>query len=291
MTKTYASSELIVSKGNRIYHLDLHPDEIADDIILVGDPGRVAEISSRFDKIEVKRSNREFSTHTGTIGNKRLSVLSSGIGTDNIDIVVNELDALANINLEKRRDHPDHKALNLIRLGTSGALQADIPVDSFVISKYGLGIDGLAHFYNLPEGILESGAGDLFIDKTQWPDNRATPYLVRSSADIEQKFPAGIFRGITITAPGFYGPQGRQLRLSLREQNLNSRIASFSYQGYYASNYEMETSALYALGRALGHQVMTICAIIANRPAGAYSKDHKTAINNLIDLTLNQLTT
>lgn len=289
--RPYQNSELIITEDQSIYHLNLRPEDIADDIILVGDPGRVSEISSQFDHIELRKSNREFTTHTGYIGNKRLTVVSSGIGTDNIDIVLNELDALANIDLESRRDHAEHRSLNLIRLGTSGALHSSIEVDSFIISKYALGMDGLAHFYDLPANLTEQEAADTFIKHTNWSSDKARPYVIENSSELDNKFPGDIRRGITITAPGFYGPQGRQLRLPVKDSTLNSRMGEFSYNGYPVSNYEMETSALYALGKSLGHNTMTICAIIANRPAGTYSKDHKKTIKQLIDTTLNQLTT
>ena len=288
--KKYESSELIVTEQGGIYHLNLTPDQIAKDIILVGDPGRVHEISSRFDTIEHQVSNREFVTHTGYIGNHRLTVISSGIGTDNIDIVVNELDALANIDLQKRIDKQSHQTLNLIRLGTSGALKETVDVDSFLISKYALGIDNLALFYDLNEHIIDKEAVNEFVNQISWDPKLSEPYIIKSSDSLNDSFHENIQRGITVTAPGFYGPQGRKLRISPADPEQNNKLASFQWKQTPVTNYEMETSALYALGQQLGHKTLTICAIIANRPAGKYSKDHKKTVSNLIDLVLDTLT-
>lgn len=288
--KRFEPSELITTNTGHIYHLDLSPEQLANDVILVGDPGRVEEISSLFDAIEHKVSNREFVTHTGRIANKRLTVLSTGIGTDNIDIVVNELDALVNIDLEKREEKSVKTSLNLIRLGTSGALHSSLDVDSFVISRYGMGIDNLATFYRIDDEILDKAATEAFIDHSQWPANRSEPYFVKNSRELNELFPKTIQRGITVTAPGFYGPQGRQLRIETSEPEQNQKLASFQWDNIPITNYEMETSALYALGQQLGHKTLTICAIIANRAAGAYSKDHKKAVKNLIYTVIETLT-
>ncbi len=284
--KQFESSELILTSEGKIYHLNLHPSQIADDIILVGDPGRVEAISAYFDNVEHRVTNREFVTHTGRIGNKRLTVMSSGIGTDNIDIVVNELDALANIDLEKRREKEKKRQLNLIRLGTSGALHSSLDVDSFVISKYGLGIDNLGSFYSLDEHVVEQAAVTAFMEHSNWQPGRSTPYIVENSRELDELFPDDLHRGITVTAPGFYGPQGRQLRIEPSDEMQNQKLAGFSWNGVHVANYEMETSALYALGRQLGHNTLSICAIIANRAAGAYSRDHKSAVKKLIELVL-----
>lgn len=288
--KRFEPSELITTNTGHIYHLDISPDQLADDVILVGDPGRVEEISSLFDFIEHEVSNREFVTHTGHIANKRLTVLSTGIGTDNIDIVVNELDALVNIDLENRREKTVKKSLNLIRLGTSGALHSSLDVDSFVISRYGMGIDNLATFYQIDDKIIDKAASEAFIRHSLWPKNRSEPYFVRNSGELDNLFPQSIQRGITVTAPGFYGPQGRQLRIETSDKAQNQNLATFQWNNIPVTNYEMETSALYALGQQLGHKTLTICAIIANREAGAYSKDHKKAVKNLINYVIETLT-
>lgn len=286
----YESSELILSESEKIYHLNLTPDQIAKDIILVGDPGRVREISARFDSIEHQVTNREFVTHTGYIGNHRLSVISSGIGTDNIDIVVNELDALVNIDLKNRTDNQSHQSLNLIRLGTSGALRKSVDVDSFLISKYTLGIDNLALFYDLKDNLINKKAVEAFIQHSNWNPKLSEPYIIESSDSLNDLFQENIRRGITVTAPGFYGPQGRNLRVGPADSKQNEKLAGFQWNQYPVTNYEMETSALYALGQQLGHNTLTICAIIANRPAGTYSEDHKKTVKKLIDLVLETIT-
>ncbi len=285
-----AESELIVNPDGSIYHLHLRPEHIADDIIVVGDPQRVEIISRYFDKIEHKISNREFVTHTGTIGNKRITALATGIGTDNIDIVMNELDAIVNIDLEKRRAKETHHSLNIIRLGTSGALQEDIPVDSFVFSQFGLGLDGLLNFYEDRDKVIDHELTEAFYDYSQWNKDLAKPYIVPASMELENKISEGMFKGITATAPGFYGPQGRVLRLPLMQKNINSSLENFSYRGHRVTNFEMETSALYGLGAMLGHNTATVCAIIANRYAKTFSKDYKKTVVKLIETLLERLT-
>ena len=285
-----AESELIVNPDGSIYHLHLRPEHIADDIIVVGDPQRVEIISRYFDKIEHKISNREFVTHTGTIGNKRITALATGIGTDNIDIVMNELDAIVNIDLEKRRAKERHHSLNIIRLGTSGALQEDIPVDSFVFSQFGLGLDGLLNFYEDRDKVIDHELTEAFYDYSQWNKDLAKPYIVPASMELENKISEGMFKGITATAPGFYGPQGRVLRLPLMQKNINSSLENFSYRGHRVTNFEMETSALYGLGAMLGHNTATVCAIIANRYAKTFSKDYKKTVVKLIETLLERLT-
>ena len=280
-------TELILTPENKIYHLNLSKEEIANDIILVGDPDRVALISSKFDKIEHKIQNREFITHTGTLNGKRISAIATGIGPDNIDIVINELDALVNIDFQTRTINKNKKKLNLIRLGTSGALQQDIKVDTFIAASYGLGFDGLAHFYNNQE-ILEQEMSTSYANHAIWPSKLAAPYFVKASECLLEKFP-DIPNGITATAPGFYGPQGRTLRLIPSIHNLHEKMESFSYEGEKISNFEMETSALYYLGQTLGHNTLTICAIIANRLTKQYSKDYKKTVEKMIDLVLNRI--
>lgn len=289
--KQIPSSELILNPDGSIYHLKLKPEHIADTIILVGDPHRVEMISKYFDRIEHKIQNREFTTHTGILNNTRLSVLSTGIGTDNIDIVLNELDAIVNIDLQTRQIKSQLKTLNIIRLGTSGALQRDIPVDSLVLSKYGLGFDGLLNFYSSsPTGEGWGAMTDAFIKHTNWNEKLARPYIVKASDKLLEQLGEGLLKGITATASGFYGPQGRVLRLPVSYPELNEKITTFSYKGERITNFEMETSALYGLGKLLGHNTCTVCAIIANRIAKQYSKDYKKTVDKMIQLVLERLT-
>lgn len=287
--KVFKESELIINPDGSIYHLNLRPDQVADKIIIVGDQGRVAAVSAHFSSIEHRVSNREFVTHTGIYKNKRITVMSTGIGTDNIDIVINELDALVNIDLKNRIGKKNHTPLTIVRIGTSGALQADIEVDSFVASAYGLGFDGLLYFYRFDESLVEQALMDAFCKHTGWSDKLPSPYIVAASAPLLQKLGQGIRQGITATANGFYGPQGRELRLPLAFPGLNEKIESFSHDGVRIANFEMETSALYALGQSLGHQTLTICAIIANRVRKEYSRDYKQTIGRLIVEVLDRL--
>ena len=283
------NSELILHPDGRIYHLNLKPEDLADTIILVGDPGRVEVVSSFFDTIEYKGQNREICTHTGTLNRKRLTVLSTGMGTDNIDIVINELDALVNIDLKERKPKDTHTSLDIIRLGTSGALQPDIPLNSFVMSDYGLGIDGLLNFYQAKDEVIDQKLTDAFIDQMNWPDSFAKPYAVRSSKKLQQKMGNGFVHGITATAPGFYGPQGRVLRLGLSYPDINENLHKFNFENIKIVNFEMETSALYGLGKMLGHETLTICVAIANRFNHEINKNYKTAIIELIQLVLNKI--
>jgi uridine phosphorylase len=282
-----AETELILTPENKIYHLDLSKDEIANDIILVGDPDRVSIISNKFDSIEHKIQNREFVTHTGILNGKRISVIATGIGPDNIDIVVNELDALVNIDFKTRTINKKKKTLNLIRLGTSGALQKDIEVDSFLASSFGLGLDNIAHFYESEE-IIEQEMSSKYKQHANWPENLSNPYIVKASDNLLSLFP-DVKKGITATAPGFYGPQGRTLRLNPSITNLHEKMESFKYKENRITNFEMETSALYYLGQSLGHNTLTICAIIANRLTKEYSKDYKKTVEKMIDLVLKRI--
>ena len=284
-------SELIVNKDGSIYHLSLKEEHIADDVIVVGDQDRVEKISSRFDKIEFKRNHREFFTHTGYYKGKRLTVLSHGIGTDNIDIVLNELDAAVNVDLQTREIKENKRSLNIVRLGTSGSLQEDIPVDSFLISEYAFGFDGLVHFYEGESSNDEHELEEAFIKHTQWNPNRARPYVRKADQSLMDKIGEGMFKGITVTATGFYGPQGRELRLPTTTKDFAQSMGSFTYGDKRITNFEMETSGIYALGNLLGHKCCTACAIIANRITNEFSKDHEKTINNLIDNTLHKLTT
>ncbi len=276
-----AESELIISNRGSIYHIDLRPEELADTVITVGDPDRVAEVSKYFDTIEVKRQHREFIAHTGLIGKKRLTVISSGIGPDNIDIVLNELDAVANIDFETRTVRSALKSLTIIRLGTCGALQADIPVDSFVAGTHGIGFDNLLHYYRLENNQEEREILQNFVTHTQL-QGAVTPYIASCSSHIIRHFVDGFHQGITVTCPGFYGPQGRVLRLGLANPQLIDRLEHFSFGNHRIANFEMETSAIYGLGKLLGHQCLSVNVIVANRVRKEFSKDGKAAVEGLI---------
>ncbi|MFZ4740207.1 MAG: nucleoside phosphorylase [Bacteroidales bacterium] len=285
MTKI-KESELIISPNGAIYHLNLHPENLAENIIVVGDPGRVPEISALFDKIECKILHRELCTHTGYFKNKRISVISTGMGPDNIDIVMNELDALVNVDLVKREPKDKHTTLNIVRLGTSGALQGDLAVDSFMMSEYGLGLDGMLHFYKASKDVCDYEMATAFINHTQWGDNLPTPYVVKASKKLLDKLGEGFNKGITATAPGFYGPQGRQIRLELAYPQINDKLETFRYNGHRICNLEMETSALYGLGAMLGHETLTVCVLIANRVSKQFSQDYKKPVRELVEKVL-----
>ncbi|MEA2043462.1 MAG: nucleoside phosphorylase [Bacteroidota bacterium] len=286
---TLGNSELILNNDGTIFHLHLKPENIADTIILVGDQGRVDTISSFFDNIEFKAHNREFVTHTGTYKGKRITALSTGIGTDNIDIVINELDALVNIDLEKREVKDEHKSLNFIRIGTSGALQGDIPVDTPVATEISVGFDGMLNFYAAGRSMGNEKLQAAFLKHTDWNPKLATPYFPDASPELLNKLTEGMRKGMTISAPGFYGPQGRVLRLPLNDANINDKITKFEYAGKKITNYEMESSAIYGLSKALGHNALTICNIIANRIRKEYSKDYKPGVKKLIETVLDRL--
>jgi uridine phosphorylase len=289
MTKI-PDSELILNPDGSVYHLHLLPQHIANNVILVGDPGRVEMVSSFFDTVEVKISNREFVTHTGTFKGQQVTVISTGIGTDNIDIVLNELDAAVNIDLKTKEILSKKRSLNLIRIGTSGALHSDIPVDSFLISEKAMGFDGLLHFYEIGNEFNNQELVDEFCQYSHWPEKLAQPYVVDASPFLLEKLGAGLHRGITATASGFYAPQGRTLRLNPRIEKFPELLAGFSSNGLRITNFEMETSALYGLSIALGHHACTICAIIANRETKTFSLNHSIPIENLIQHVLNNLT-
>ncbi|MCU0387261.1 MAG: nucleoside phosphorylase [Chitinophagaceae bacterium] len=275
-------SELILNARGAIYHLDLRPEELAETVITVGDPGRVSQVSKHFDVIEVKQSHREFITHTGRIGNKRISVLSSGIGTDNIDIVLNELDALTNIDFDSRTIKPEKRSLNIIRIGTCGSLQGDIPVDAHIAGTHGLGIDNLLNYYLLEPNEEEGQLLQQFITQTQLNSQFSKPYIATASMALLKNFVTDFNRGITVTCPGFYGPQGRVLRLGLRQPDLIDALTKFNYGQYRIVNFEMESSAIYGLGKLLGHQCLSLNAVVANRITKTFSKDGTAAVENLI---------
>ncbi|MDX2172106.1 MAG: nucleoside phosphorylase [Bacteroidota bacterium] len=287
----FPETELILTPEKRVYHINLKAEDIADDVIVVGDQYRVPQISEHFSSIEFKTSHREFVTHTGIYKGKRITVLSTGIGTDNIDIVMNELDAAVNINPETRTLNPEHRSLNIIRLGTSGALQADIPVNGLVVSSHGLGLDGLLNFYDGWQVINENDISGEFINHTKWLPNLPFPYCVAASPDLLDKFKEGNFVGITATAPGFYGPQGRQIKLKAAMPNLNELLTAFNLNNQRITNFEMETSALYGLGKLLGHNCLTVCVIIANRVRKEFTNDYKKSVEVLIESCLNKLST
>lgn len=284
-----AASELILNPDGSIYHLNLKPENVADNIIFVGDQNRVPKVAKHFDTIEFETQKREFRTITGTFKEKRFTVISTGIGPDNIDIVLNELDALVNIDLETRTIKPNLKSLNIVRIGTSGSLQNDISVDSFVLSKYGLGLDGMLHAYDC-EHILEEDIEDAYIKYTNYSARKSRPYCVRNSQKLEDILSSDkTFLGVTATAGGFYGPQGRILRLAIQDNDLNSKTDSFEFNGTRITNLEMETAAIYGLAKLLGHHACSMNAIIANRANGTFSKDPYKVVENLIEYTLNKL--
>lgn len=283
-------SELILNADKSIYHLSLHPGDIADTIITVGDQNRVKAVSKYFDTIEIVKEKREFITHTGTLNGKRLSVISTGIGTDNIDIVLNELDALVNIDFARRCVKDEKKQLDIIRLGTSGAIQKHIPVDSFVLSEYAIGFDNLLHFYE-GEHLQHPEIQLAFIDHTNWSVFKSIPYVVRCD-DVLADFLSSdeVYLGFTGTNVGFYGPQGRRLRLETEDNDLNAKLESFNCDGMQITNLEMETSALYALSALLGHRAVSLNCILANRSTGEFSLQPKKSIDHLIQYTLARLT-
>jgi len=287
--KKIPESELVLNPDNSVYHLKLKPENIADNVIVVGDQGRVEAISKFFSKIDFKVQNREFVTHTGTFQGKRITVLSTGIGTDNIDIVVNELDAAVNIDLQKRIPLKKHRSLNIIRLGTSGALQKDIPVDSFVVSSHAIGFDGLLNFYQGIDNVNDGKMVKDFIKYSSWPKQLNQPYIVPASNLLLQTVGKDLVSGITATASGFYAPQGRVLRLPTTLPDINSILTNYNYKGIRITNFEMETSALYGLSSLLGHQALTVCTIVANRLQKKFSKDYKKSVEQMIKLTLERI--
>ena len=281
-----AASELIINNRGAIYHVNCRPEEIATTIITVGDPDRVKEVSKYFDSIEFKNQHREFVTHTGYIGKKRLSVTSTGIGPDNIDIVMNELDALVNIDLETRTIKDKLTSLNIIRVGTCGSLQEEIPVDSFVASTHGLGLDNLMNFYQHTSNEEEKQLLHSFNTHTQLHQGITSPYITGAGVSLLKEFVNGFHQGITVTCPGFYGPQGRVLRMGLTQPQLIDRLTTFSFGQHRISNFEMETSAIYGMGKVLGHHCLSLSAIVANRITKQFSSDGGAAVENLIKKTL-----
>ena len=291
--KTYPESELIINPDGSIFHLHVRPEQLADKVILVGDPGRVALVASHFESKECEVESREFRTVTGTYQGKRITVLSTGIGCDNIDIVINELDALANIDFATRTDRPEHRTLELVRIGTCGGLQPFTPEGTFVASERSIGFDGLLNFYGGRDQVCDLAFEAEFVKHMAWKGNQCIPhpYVVRANAELIDRI-AGeeMVRGVTIAAGGFFGPQGRRLRIPLADPQLNEKIMNFvSSEGKRITNFEMESSALAGLSLLLGHKAMTCCMVIANRVAGKANPNYKNSIDNLIRLVLERI--
>ena len=286
---TIQASELILNSDGSVYHLNLRPEHLATTIITVGDPDRVDMVTQHFDTIEFQTRKREFHTQTGTYKGKRITVISTGIGTDNIDIVFNELDALVNIDLEKREIKEKLTSLDIIRIGTSGSIQKEIPIDSILISDYAVGFDSLLHFYK-SEGVQFPQISEAIVKHTDWSSLKSKPYVVRCSEKLYKRFASErTFRGFTATNVGFYGPQGRILRLPIQDNDLNNKLASFNYNNMPITNMEMETAGIYGLSSLLGHNALSMNAIIANRATGEFTENSSSIVNELISYTLNKL--
>ena len=285
------TSELIINSDGSIFHLHIRPEHLADIVILVGDPGRVEMVASYFDNQECNISSREFRTITGTYKGKRMTVISTGIGTDNIDIVVNELDALANIDFETRTEKAEKRVLTLLRLGTSGAIQPDIPLGAFVFAHSSVGFDGLLNYYAGRNEVCDLAIEEAFVEHTGWNPQLPAPYFIDSDESLFEHFKDSVVDGITVAAPGFYGPQGRWLRLAPADKELNAKIESFRYEGRRITNFEMESSALAGLGALMGHRAGTICTIIAQRAVKDMNTDYKPFVRQMIEMALDKLAT
>lgn len=284
------ASELIINDDGSVFHLHLRPGELAETVILVGDPGRVDTIAKYFDSVECRRQNREFNSITGYLAGKRLSAVSTGIGCDNIDIVVNELDALVNVDFGSRTVKKEKTSLRLLRLGTSGALQRDIAIGDYVMSKWSLGMDGLLNFYDGAQKVSNQDLEREFVAQTHWGERLARPYFVENDKELVELFSDFAIAGLTASASGFYGPQGRVVRLPLADASFLDRIERFNYQGLRVTNFEMESSAIASLSKLMGHKALTICAIIAQRTAGVGQPNYSQIVNNLIEKALERLT-
>jgi uridine phosphorylase len=287
--KRIGESELVLNPDGSQYHIHLRAEHIAPTVLLVGDPGRVKIVSKYFDAIEFESENREFVCHTGKVGQTRLTVLSTGIGTDNIDIVVNELDAAINIDPDTRLVRDKIESLQLIRLGTTGALHPDLMTDTLLISEYAIGFDGLLYYYDHSQTNEEKILQREINEHLLWDDRLSVPYVVKASENIVNLLQEGMAKGITATATGFYGPQGRAIRLDLNRTDINEKMMSFNWEGHRITNFEMETSALYALGKGLGHECCTCCVILANRVRQEYSSNNKLAVKKMIETVLERL--
>ena len=289
--KPISQTDLILNPDGSVYHLNLQPEDVAQQIILVGDPGRVVQVSKHFDRLELEKKNREFFTHTGRYKGKRITVISTGIGTDNIDIVLNELDALVNVDLKQRVPTPGHTSLNLIRIGTSGALHADLDPGAWILTRIAGGLDGLYHFYKDPDGYNQTGLAGAFMEHTGWGPNLARPYFIKGSEHLHSLLSeSGTESGITLSTPGFYAPQIRSIRLDPGDPTLLSKIGSFRFEGMRIQNFEMESSALYALSGMLNHQAITICIAVANRITREFLEEYHSAVDGLIIHVLEKLT-
>ncbi len=283
------ASELIINSDGSIFHLHVRPEQIATTIILVGDPARVNMVAEYFDTIECDISSREFHTITGTYKGKRISCVSHGIGTDNIDIVATELDALVNIDFETRQQKDQHTTLTLVRIGTSGGLQDISPIGSYVVAKRSMGFDGLMNYYEVPEGLFQYDIENAFCQHANWNPRLPSPYVVNADPELVERIGYDMVKGITIAAPGFYGPQGRFVRARPADIELNNKIISFDFNGEKITNFEMESSALAGLGALLGHKAMTVCAIIAGRVSKDMNTNYKGSINGLIETVLDRI--
>lgn len=282
-------SELVINGDGSVFHLHLLPGQVAETVVLVGDPGRVDVVASYFDVIESRSANREFVSTTGIYNGKRITVLSTGIGTDNIDIVVTELDALFNVDFETRTEKKQKTTLTLLRLGTSGALQPDVKIGDLVFARTSVGFDGLLNFYKGRDEVCDLAMEQAFMEHTQWGRLLTKPYFVNADEDLRKLFADSTIDGITVSAPGFYGPQGRWVRLEPADPDLNSKIESFVYNGRKIANFEMESSALAGLSRLMGHRAATICAIIAQRVDKGMNTDYKPFVDKMITMSLDKL--
>ena len=282
-------SELIINSDGSVFHLHIKPDQLADKIIVMGDPGRVTLTASFFDSIECDVQSREFHTVTGMYKGKRITAMSHGIGTDNIDIVVTELDALANVDFETREVKKDFKQLTIVRVGTSGGMQPHCPVGSFVVAEKSIGFDGVIHYYDGSDKVREKDFEESFKKHVDWSPLHCSPYVVSSDEDLVERIGHDMIKGVTISAIGFYGPQGRHVRLPLADPKLNSKIESFRFDDHSITNYEMESSAIAGLSKMMGHKAMTVCSIIANRVALESNADYQGSIEDLIKIVLERI--
>lgn len=289
MNRQFEPSELVTATDGTPYHIRIRPEALADNVILVGDPARVDLIAGKLDKVGDKTSNREIVSCKGEYKGKPITVLSTGMGVGCIDIVVNELDICANIDLQTRQIKQEHRSLNLVRIGTCGSLQEDLEIGSHVVSEYAIGIDGLAHYYKDLETVNQKELVDEFCKQCLWSKNLPIPYAIKGDESLLQKIASNMQKGITITAPGFYASQGRQIRLQTSDSKINQKLKDFSFNGLKAMNYEMETSALYALGSMLGHKTLTVCNVIAGRTSGKFAKDYHRSMEELIENVLERL--
>lgn len=292
MKRRFAESELIINSDGSVFHLHLKPEQLADKVILVGDPGRVETVAKYFDNIECEVSNREFRTITGMYHGKRISVQSTGIGCDNIDIVVNELDALANIDFTTREEKDEHRQLSIVRIGTCGGLQAFTPVGTFICSEISIGFDGLLNFYNGRDEVCDLPMEEAFKKHMNWNQRLGAPYFIHNDEELLNRIfhpEKGMVKGVTIACGGFYGPQGRELRIPLADPLQNEKIEKFEYQGKKITNFEMESSAVAGLSKLLGHKALTVCMVIANRKIKEANTGYKNQIEDLIKIVLDNI--